>query len=132
MLYALVLCLLPSAEPSAPIPASVQRVYDGDTITVTIHLPFSVDLPNRTVRAYGYDAWEIKKGRRTVRVSAEELAKGRKAQVELEKLLKNGVWLEDSGEKDPYGRVSARLWAKIDQKWIDVAAWAVENGHTRR
>ena len=128
----LFLWLVFCAAPEAPVRATVHKVYDGDTITVTIHLPFGVDLPQKTVRAYGYDAWEIKKGRRTVRITPEERAAGKKAQQALSQLLKTEVWLEDSGKHDPYGRISARLWVKNGENWIDVAAWAVENGHTRQ
>lgn len=130
MLYCL---LLLAGEPSQPLPATLHSIHDGDTLTATIHLPFSVDLPSRTIRAYGYDAWEIRKGRRNVVVTPEEAAKGLAAKAALADLLGKGLWVEDAGKRDPYGRTSAKLWTKTaDGGWLDVSAWAKTNGHTRQ
>ena len=120
-------------------------VHDGDTINVDINLPFRVTLPNRMIRAYGYDAWEITRTRQTVKVTEAEIAKGHKARNEFMALLETGsLYLEDMSAlyktpTDPYGRTSARLWVQVmsypDDKptvtWVLVEKWMEDHGHLR-
>lgn len=121
------------AAPQIPLRATVESIHDGDTLRVTIHLPFGIDLPGRDVRAFGYDAWEIDRRRRTVNVTDAELAKGAEAKKIFAALLvRGGCWLDDSGERDPYGRISARIWTKGENgEWIDVADAMRDSGMTR-
>lgn len=132
--FAIALLLL-SANPQAPVRATVESIHDGDTLRLTIHLPFGVDLPAREVRAAGYDAWEIDRRRRTVKVTDAEIAKGKEAREYLSQLLAvGGCWVEDTGQRDPYGRLSVSLWGrnKNGGDWIDVAEEMRDAGYDRR
>lgn len=128
--------------PWQPIRAEVAYVHDADTVNVTIHLPFCVDLPGRSLRAYGYDAWETSKVRQTVHVTDAEIKKGLKARAQFMALLETGTfYIEDMSavQKDPYGRIHARFWVQVmsyqDGKptvtWVYVPKWAEDHGHCR-
>lgn len=138
------------AEPFQPIRATVEYVHDADTINATINLPFSIDLPNRTIRAFGYDAWEVTKTRQTVHVTDAEIKKGQKAREEFMALLKTGtLYVEDMTaiqvrwpqtlHPDPYGRMLCDLWLQVmsypDGKptveWIYIPKWMDDHGHLR-
>jgi endonuclease YncB( thermonuclease family) len=119
--------------PTSAIRCTLELMHDGDTIVVTLHLPFGIDLPHRTIRAYGYDAWEIDRTRQTVHVTEAEIAQGKLARDDLFTLLEaSELWAEDSGASDPYGRTSATLWARQrDRSWINIADWMKARGHVR-
>lgn len=130
MIWAL---LLLSASPTCPVPATVVEVHDADSPKVTIHLPFGVDLPNRTIRAVGYDAWEVSKVRRTVVVTDAEIKRGKYARDELAKLIAQGtLYVQEAAQLDPYGRTNAVLWVWRNEEWVEVAKWMESNGHTRK
>ena len=104
--------LLPS--PPAPplsthlIPATVQRVIDGDTIHV--HLEASTE---ETVRLLGVDTPE------TVHPSKAVGCFGQEASQFTASTLPPGtaVWLEldeQTGERDIYGRLLAHLWVEVN------------------
>ena len=132
-----------AADPVAPFNThwvKVIQVHDGDTITEAVidlgwgrklHVGPNGEAP--AIRAFGYDAWEVTKTRRTVDVSDEEISKGKAATEDLFELLKaTSLYVEDSGERDPYGRISAVLWARtIKGDWIYVAEWMEQRGHLR-
>ena len=124
-----------SAAPTSAVRVTVESVHDGDTLTGTINLPFGVDLPHKSIRAWGYDAPEITRVRRTVVITPEELQNGKKAQQALAGLIATGtLWIEEAPGKDidPYDRIDARLWIRVKAgEWVDVAAWMREHGHTR-
>jgi endonuclease YncB( thermonuclease family) len=133
--------LATAADPKAPlfaVPCDVVSVHDGDTLHVNVHLGFGVDLPDRTIRAFGFDAWEVTKTRHSAAtesqpITDEEIAKGKAARDELAELLKQGqLFIEDSGERDPYGRTSAVLWVRMPNRgWLFVAAWMESHNHLR-
>jgi endonuclease YncB( thermonuclease family) len=138
----LVLCLLGSsvlaADPSAPLsalPAEVVSVHDGDTLTVIVRCPLlKVVSEPLSVRAAGYDTWELTRARRTktVRVTAAEIVRGKAALADFKLLLASGqLFLEDSGQTDLYGRLSAILWIKTADGWVLVAKWMEDRGHLR-
>jgi endonuclease YncB( thermonuclease family) len=131
-----------AGDPLAPTcakPVRVDLLHDGDTITRgSIDLGWGRRLsigPGQEaagIRAFGYDAWEITKTRRTVDVTPEEIAKGIAARDDLAALLKTGwLYAEDSGGRDPYGRLSAVLWVKQGGQWIYLAKWMDDRGHLR-
>ena len=106
--------LLPS--PPAPplsthlIPATVQRVIDGDTIHV--HLEASTE---ETVRLLGVDTPE------TVHPSKAVGCFGQEASQFTASTLPPGtaVWLEldeQTGERDIYGRLLAHLWVETNRQ----------------
>lgn len=115
------------------VPATVTKVHDGDTLRATIHLPYDVDLPNRSIRAQDYDAWEINRVRKTVVITDEELRKGKQAKAELERLLSLGrLHLEPiRGADGAYNREAARWWIYTGDGWINVAQHMVTHGHQR-
>jgi endonuclease YncB( thermonuclease family) len=114
-------------------------IHDGDTITRGVidlgwgrklHIGPHEEAPG--IRAFGYDAWEVTRTRQTVTVTDAEIKKGLAARDDLVELLKSGsLWAEDSGQRDPYGRISAVLWVKQGDNWIFLAGWMEARGHLR-
>lgn len=130
----LILLLALSVDPYAPCKVTSYRLHDGDTVVdAEIALPFSVSLRNQSIRTDGYDAWEIDRTRRTIVYDKDELVKGAAALKALSVLLSdNGLWIDETGKRDPYGRINARLWTKDKTgKWLDVATWMKDQGHCR-
>jgi hypothetical protein len=133
------------ALPKNPIPISIYRVHDADTITdCTIHLPFDVDLPHCSIRCFGFDAWEVNRVR-DPNTTQEEIDIGLKAKDELVSLLllpsrsmyaENRLYVEDVGIRDPYGRRLCWWWIKTQTKdetfWLNVAAWGRNAGYQRQ
>jgi hypothetical protein len=130
--------------PKNPIPISIYRLHDADTITdCTIHLPFDVDLPHCSIRCFGFDAWEVNR-QRDSDITQEEINLGLKAKDELVSLLllpsrsmyaENRLYVEDVGIRDPYGRRLCWWWIKTQTKdetfWLNVAAWGRQSGYQR-
>ena len=128
------LLLIIAGNPYAPCKVSHYLIHDGDTLKAyEVQLPFGVSLRDQSVRADGYDAWEIDRTRKTIIYDKDELEKGIEAYKALCDLLRDGgLWIDETGKRDPYGRLNARLWTKDRSgKWIDVAEWMKEHGHAR-
>lgn len=126
--------LLVIAQPYCPCEVKGFWLHDGDTLKAyEIRLPFSASIRDQSIRADGFDAWEIDKTRKTIVYDADEAKKGLAAWKSLSELLSDGgLWIDETGKRDPYGRLNARLWTKDRSgKWIDVAAWMKEHGHDR-
>lgn len=112
------------------------EVHDADTLTDgVIRLPFGAAIAGRSIRA-DYDAWEIRRGRRTVTITEAELAAGQKAADELRQMLTVGtLYLSPVAARDdidPYDRIDAR-WYYRDQagKVRPVKVIATERGWVR-
>lgn len=123
------------APPPCFVRLRVNSIHDADTLRADILLPFGVVLPDRAIRAQGYDAHEISRVRSTVIISDAELAKGREAKAALEKLVADslGMYAVESDERGVYGRTSAYLYVRSkDGAMLSVAKWAEENGHCRK
>jgi hypothetical protein len=133
-------------KPRNLIPVTIYRVHDADTITdCTIHLPLDIDLPNRSLRCYGFDAWEVSKVRHSADagpISDEEIVLGLKAKDELIAMLllpgkqgyaENRLFVDFVDSKDPYGRYDCWWWIKTDDKptYLNVAQWGRDHGHQR-
>lgn len=118
---------------SVAVPCVDVTVLDGDSVRASLALPFGVTLPQRTIRAAGYDAWESSRHRRTVRVTDEEIARGRAATAALVGLVASGgLYAVDSGQRDTYGRVNAFLWVRrAGGEWVEVKAFMEQGGHVR-
>lgn len=117
------------------MPLSNIRVIDGDTVEADIEMPLSIVLRAQSIRFTGYDAWEASKRRRSVNVTDEEVAKGKRASKALESFLKSGIVVVDLcslNQRDSYGRVLATafvVWGGSEK--LSVADHMSKNGHTR-
>jgi endonuclease YncB( thermonuclease family) len=114
-------------------PIVVEKVHDGDTITATIQLGFDIELKHQEIRIKDFDAYEINKVRRTVKVTDEEIVKGKLAQADLEALLKQArkVYVTE-GKRGAYGRLELSLF--INDKYgddQDVALLMILAGYDR-
>ena len=86
------------------------RVIDGDTIECDILLPLGITLRQEEIRFSDYDAWESSRRRRSVKITDEELVKGKQATALFKELLETSsmtIILEGDG-RDVYGRVLGR------------------------
>jgi micrococcal nuclease len=123
----LVVALLSGPAPSAPatspvegVPATVERVTDGDTIVVI------VDGRRERVRYIGLDAPEV--------ANAEEGTpaecggdEARSANARL--VVGNEVVLErDDSERDRFGRLLRHVWLEANDGWRLVGERLVEDG----
>lgn len=130
-----VLCSAVAADdpPACYVECAVTSVHDGDTITVDVLFPWGVTLRDQSVRMAGFDAPEITRTRRTVRVTADELRRGAKARDALQGLIEtaDAVYLSPAAKRDPYGRLPAFVHVWFDGKLISVAEWMTEQGHVR-
>lgn len=92
-------------------PAEVERVIDGDTIVVDLHLGLDVILDNQYIRFYGIDAWETR---------GEERVKGLLAKrYVVERLEERGglIEIEIRPEWGSHGRGKYGRWLGII--WVD-------------
>ena len=114
----------------------VPQVHDADTLTDgVIRLPFGAAIAGRSIRA-DFDAWEITKGRQTVKVTDEEIGKGKAARDALVELLKSSTLyvseLPKGADIDPYDRIDAIWWLRsADGRITRVADWARGGGYVR-
>jgi len=135
LILAILLLYAPALANEPTFAATVVRVIDGDTLVATVHLPWGVDLRERTFRAIGYDAWETSKRRKSVSVTTNEVARGKEAKADLEKLLDDGLRVSPPNvsdrDIDPYDRDAARFYFQRGGRWLPVAEWMREHGHTR-
>ena len=133
---------LPTLPPTAFEVARV-RIHDADTISGDVLLPWGVALTGRSVRAAGFDAWEVDRTRKTAPFNAytdaqwnAETERGIKARDELRKLANGGsVYVEwvRGAENSVYGRLEGAIWVRTsDGRIVDVKRWAERNGHVRQ
>ena len=83
------------AVPDCFVPCCVISVHDCDTLRADVLLPWGVTLRDQSIRAAGFDAWEVTTIRETsnstVNVTPEEIARGKAATIEFRKLLETGT-----------------------------------------
>lgn len=112
----------------------VLRVKDGDTLVANVHFPWGLGLFEQDIRT-DYDAWEISRRRKTVKVDEAEIAKGERATADLQQLLDSAqrvYVLPPAGKgRDPYGRLLALLYCEVGGEQIHVAEWMEARGHVR-
>lgn len=134
-LLAFVQVTVPAIQPDIPPklhPIEVTRVLDGDTVQGTISLGWDVQLSNQMVRCLSYDAWESSKRRRSVKVTDEEVVKGKLAAEYLRELVEGGAWVSAGDRpRDNYGRILGELYVNIDGKLYEVADLMHAAGHCR-
>jgi endonuclease YncB( thermonuclease family) len=127
-ILALLLAVAPAPPPPARATITNIEIHDGDTFVADIELGFDIVLARQTVRIFAFDAWEITRQRQTVKITDEELIKGRLAKQALETLFEPAVVsVAESGKRDPYGRRS--LWVFVNGQ--EVGAIMRAAGHER-
>lgn len=89
------------------------EIHDGDTLTADVKLGFNVILTHQTIRFKDFDAWEISTGRRTVKVTPEEIQKGLQARDFVVNLLKKTQFKITDGKYDIYNRIVSDVY------WLD-------------
>jgi len=140
--YGVVTALADEEAPRQPVASGklagalceVIRVVDGDTLKVNIVFSWDVTLRDQTVRCLGYDAWESSKRRRSVKVTDEEVVKGKLATTAFSELLDSAtdVYLVPGKQpRGPYGRILATVICRVDGRRVNVADWMQSHGHTR-
>lgn len=130
------------AATGAPIPdidetlllCDVLSIHDGDTMRVRVHFPWGISL-EENVRCLGYNAWEVTKGRRTVKVTDDEVKKGKFALQQVQSLIQgNRVFISpesEAGTRDPYGRLLAFVRVESGGQLIRLEQWMFDKGHCR-
>src|SRR5581483_1493408 len=73
--------------PVGLVPLANVAIHDGDTLKADIVCPFGLTIRDKSIRAAGYDSWEINRTRQTVHVSDVELVRGRQAKDALQELI---------------------------------------------
>jgi len=114
-------------------------VKDADTIVGTIRFPWNVALVDESIRAAGFDAWEVSRKRRTVHITDEELRKGKEAKLALISYLKGKhIYITPlSMSRDAYGRIFALIFVgEVDRAgryvFRPLADWAEKNHFVRK
>lgn len=129
----------PPAPPALPcaVPVKIINVQDGDSVTLDLLLPWDVTLRNQKCRLIGFDAPEISRIRQTVKVTDEEIVRGKAARDALQTLLDAAhtvyaVPPMSGDSRDPYGRTHVSLrTVHANGVVTDVAGYMIANGHTR-
>lgn len=108
-------------------------VHDGDTVRGDLNFGYGVALRGKSIRLAGFDAPEISRTRKTVKITAEELVRGKVAREALVKLLADRrVWCEPSGDGESvYGRLECHLLVETESGLIDVSREMRRQGHER-
>ncbi len=102
--------------------AYVDKVYDGDTITVTIDLGFHLLSGNNKIRLARIDAPEMR---------GEEHESGVKSRDFLRQLI-NGkeIMLETKKDKKgKYGRYIGEIWLETEDGYENINDMLVKNGY---
>ena len=100
--------------------AYVQKVYDGDTITVDIDLGFGIILKKQVLRLIGIDAPELRGLEREEGIKARDELRGRI-------LYKNVLIRTKKDKKGKYGRWLAVIF--YDEKNIN--EWLLRRGFAK-
>lgn len=115
--YSCILVALLLTAPANAAECKYLRIHDADTFMADIYLGFGVVLKDRVIRIAEYDAWEVSRNRRTLKLTdeqwLEEITKGKAAKLALEELIGEAdkVEVQEVAEKDPYGRLLLRVYA---------------------
>lgn len=111
----------------------IVEVTDGDTIKAEIIVKdFNVQIIEQVLRAFNYDAYESSYRRHSVKITSEEIQKGKLAKNFLIDLCKtHKLYIEPKGF-DVYGRrLCIFLVTSNDIDFIDLATIMRQNGFTR-
>ena len=98
--------------------AKVVRVYDGDTITVKVHLGFKITV-QETIRLFGIDAPEVRGTDKEIgRISRDKL---RALILDKEVIIKTY-----KDKKGKYGRYIADIYLETENGLLCVNDWLVK------
>ena len=109
------------------------RVADGDTVTADVQLGYGVTLEDERIRFTGFDAWEASYARRTVKVTPDEIERGKAATAYLRELLRTGrIYITPGREhRDHYGRLLGAAIVVQDGRVSRLADLMRQGGHCR-
>ena len=146
-MMSLLLTLILASDPKLPPTAfEVLRPewHDVDTVRGDIRLPWGSGLLNRSIRAHGFDGWEVGRTRSDVEPFksyldeqwAEEIKRGLVARDAVRALAKGGrVYVEwnPKNETSAYSRLEGPLWIVTSAgQVVELKRWAERNGHVRQ
>tara|TARA_A200000159_G_C7331601_1_gene343207 strand:- start:1080 stop:1433 length:354 start_codon:yes stop_codon:yes gene_type:complete len=102
--------------------ATVTKVYDGDTITVSVDLGMNFYRKKIKLRLHEINAPELR---------GDSLAEGRKSRDYLRSLILNKDVIIQTlkDKKGKYGRYLAKVWVELDEKWVCVNSIMVNDGY---
>ena len=100
---------------------TINSIYDGDTLTVTLHIGFKIDFTTR-LRLYGINTWEVRGKEREKGIIARDWLRARLEgkQVAIQTI---------KDKKGKYGRYLAIIFVKDGDKWTDVNQELLGKGH---
>ena len=110
---------------------ALEKVIDGDTVDICIHLGFDV-ITRQRIRLVGIDAPES----RTSDMEEKEFGMLSKQQLKnwcIEASISEDDNIEfelrchENKMKDKYGRTLGELWIKKDSVWININKWLCDN-----
>ena len=98
--------------------ASIESIYDGDTITCTVDCGFGVKLIKQKIRLYGINCPEMR---------GENRVKGKESRDAIrEKLMGKQIFLKTlKDKKGKYGRYLGIIYLGEE----NINDWIVENGY---
>ena len=104
--------------------ATVDSIYDGDTLTCTIDCGFGVYLSKQKVRLYGLNAPEMR---------GDEKEEGKTSRDAIrEKILGKEILLKTiKDKKGKYGRYLGIVYYKENDLFININDWLVENNYAQ-
>ena len=101
--------------------AHVTKVYDGDTITVSIDCGFGIELQKQKIRLYGINTPEVRGEERELGIVSRDRLR--------EKILDKDIILETiKDKKGKYGR----FLGIVHYNNININDWLVENGLAKK
>ena len=102
----------------------INRIVDGDTIDVMIHLGFNTHVKRR-IRMYGINAPESRTR------DLEEKARGLASKERLTEMLEDKDIIMKSHGKGKYGRVLGELFVEKENEYISVYDLLVKEGFAK-
>lgn len=102
--------------------ATVDSIYDGDTMTCTIDCGFGVHLAKQKVRLFGINTPEVR---------GSEKEEGKKSRDAVrEKVLGKDILLKTiKDKKGKYGRYLGIIYIQEGDKQVNINDWIIENNY---
>ena len=112
---------------------ALEKVIDGDTVDICIHLGFDV-ITRQRIRLFGIDAPESRTSDTQEKIFGN-LAKNKlkewclKAAISEDDDIEFELRCSKNNFKDKYGRTLGELWIKNNNIWINVNKWLCEKNY---